>query len=200
MAGAPHDEGEVMSTHGEKRGFVQIARTLRAPLLRYLQRQVGDQTMAEDLLQETLLRVGCGLSEFAGRASVKTWVFSIASNVAMDYLRQPAHRLMVVEIEEAANVPTDEVALDDRLVIDEMNLCVREVIDSLSADYRTALILHDFEGMSVEQTAEICQCALPTAKIRIYCARQRLKDALGRQCDFYRDSGNVFRCTRSIEG
>jgi RNA polymerase sigma-70 factor, ECF subfamily len=48
-----------------------------------------------------------------------------------------------------------------------MNACVREVIDSLPDDYRAALVLHDLEGLSGAQTAEIAGCTLPTAKIRI---------------------------------
>jgi RNA polymerase sigma-70 factor (ECF subfamily) len=73
---------------------------------------------------------------------------------------------------------------------------VREVIDSLPEDYRTALVLHDLEGQTAVQTAEIVGCSLATAKIRIHRARLRLKEALNQQCEFYRDEENVFRCDR----
>ena len=53
-----------------------------------------------------------------------------------------------------ANRPAPDRAIDERLVIDEMNACVRGVIDSLPDAYRAALILHDIEGLSAEQTAE----------------------------------------------
>jgi RNA polymerase sigma-70 factor, ECF subfamily len=82
------------------------------------------------------------------------------------------------------------------VVVDEMNACVRQVIESLPDDYRAALVLHDLEGLSVEQTAEICGCSLPTAKIRIHRARHRLRKALQRQCDFYHDPEAVLRCDR----
>jgi len=177
--------------------FAQLARELSAPLLRYLTRQVGDAALAEDLRQETLLKIERGLPGFAGRADIKTWAFSIASRVAIDYLRQPAHRLKVVEMDAAAQVADGHAEIDEQLVIDEMNSCVRGVIDSLPPDYRTALILHDLEGMSAEQTAAVSQCSLATAKIRIHRARQRLKAALARQCDFYHDSDSVLRCTRA---
>lgn len=176
--------------------FHQVATELAEPLLRYLTRQIGDPMVAEDLRQETLLRIERGLPNFAGRAQLKTWAFSIAGNVVADYLRQPQHRLKLVDIEEAANASADDQTLDEQLVIDEMNSCVRGVIDSLPPDYRTALILHDLEGMTAEQTADVSQCSLATAKIRIHRARQRLKDALQRQCDFYRDTDDVFRCSR----
>ena len=78
-----------------------------------------------------------------------------------------------------------------------MNACVRGVIDTLPADYRAALVLHDLEGLTAEQTAAIVGCSLPTAKIRIHRARQRLRKALEDECRFYRDDGSVFRCTRA---
>lgn len=77
-----------------------------------------------------------------------------------------------------------------------MNVCVRQVIDSLPEDYRAALVLHDLEGLTAEQTAQISGCTLPTAKIRIHRARSRLRDALRRECDFYRDSDDILRCDR----
>ncbi len=179
--------------------FEQVARDLSTPLLRYLTRQVGDASVAEDLRQETLLKIERGLPGFAGRASIKTWAFSIASHVAIDYLRQPSQRLKMVAIDEAADIAADNGSMDDGCVVDEMNSCVRAVIDSLPPDYRTALILHDLEGMTAAQTAEVSQCSLATAKIRIHRARARLKAALAKQCDFYHDSDSdsVLRCTRT---
>jgi RNA polymerase sigma-70 factor (ECF subfamily) len=82
------------------------------------------------------------------------------------------------------------------MVIDEMNSCVREVIDTLPEDYRAALVLHDIEGLTAAATAEACGCSLATAKIRIHRARARLKKALDTECVFYRDEENVFRCDR----
>ncbi len=174
----------------------QIAQELSGPLLRYLERYVGDGAVAEDLLQETLVRIARGLPGFAGRASLKTWAFSIATRVAADHFRQPANRLHIVEIDESADLSDGERAADERLVIDQMNACVRQVLDSLPEDYRAALVLADLEGLTASQIAEICGCFLPTAKIRIHRARLRLKKALQQECDFYRDTNNVLRCDR----
>jgi len=174
----------------------QLAEELSTPLRRYLGRFVGNPTVAEDLLQETFIRIGRGLPGFAGRASVKTWAFSIATRVAADHFRQPDHRVAIVDVDESLEFTDGEPTVDQQLVIDEMNACVREVIDSLPEDYRAALVLHDLEGLTAAQTADVCGCSLPTAKIRIHRARERLKEALKKECDFYRDSDNVFRCDR----
>jgi RNA polymerase sigma-70 factor (ECF subfamily) len=101
-----------------------------------------------------------------------------------------------VEVDDSVELPDADRPVDERLVIDEMNECVRQVIDSLPEDYRAALVLHDLEGHSAAETAEICGCSLPTAKIRIHRARFRLRGALQEKCDFYRDSESVLRCDR----
>ncbi|HEY0847956.1 MAG TPA: RNA polymerase sigma factor [Noviherbaspirillum sp.] len=176
--------------------FDDIARDLSPSLQHYLRRLVGDHAVADDLLQETLLRVARALPGFDARASLKTWAFSIATNAAADYFRKPEHRLKIVAIEAEDDWADETRSVDERIVVDEMNACVRQVIDSLPEDYRAALVLHDLEDLSVEQTAGICGCSLATAKIRIHRGRQRLKQALQRQCSFYRDGDNVLRCDR----
>ena len=174
--------------------FEDVARELSEPVLRYLERYVGDRALANDLWQETLLRVHQGLPTFGGRSSFKTWVFSIARRVAADYYRQPGRKARMVELDE--ELFDIGLATDERMVVDEMNECVRQVIKSLPDSYREALGLHEIEGLSAEQTAEGCDCTVATAKIRIHRARLRLKKALENQCEFYRDSESILRCDR----
>ncbi|MBI4193966.1 MAG: RNA polymerase sigma factor [Betaproteobacteria bacterium] len=188
-----------MNHAAQQVSFAELARELSPPLLRYLQRYAGDRVAADDLLQETLIRIARGLPGFAARSSVKTWAFSIATRVAADHFREPERRIRIVDVDEAMDLPDPDTALDDRAVMDEMNACVRKVIDSLPEDYRAPLVLHDLEGLSAQEMAEICGCTLATAKIRIHRARQRLKAALQQQCDFYRDGENVLRCERKPE-
>jgi RNA polymerase sigma-70 factor (ECF subfamily) len=186
-----------MSPESSRYVFEDVAEELSDSLRRYLERLVGDSSIADDLLQDTLLKIARALPGFEGRSSVKTWAFTIATRVATDHFRRPQNRAQMVDIGETAH--TLDAATDENLVVDEMNSCVREVIDSLPEDYRTALVLHDLEGQTAAQVAEIAGCSLPTAKIRIHRARRRLKEALGEECRFYRDSNNVFRCDRKQE-
>jgi RNA polymerase sigma-70 factor (ECF subfamily) len=194
------DLGGIMDTETARFVFEDVAQELSGPLRRYLERLVGNRATADDLVQETLIKIARALPEFEERSSVKTWAFTIATRVATDHFRRPHSRAQMVEIDESAPVLVSDAEIDQRLVIDEMNSCVREVIDSLPEDYRTALVLHDLEGQTAAQTAEISGCSLATAKIRIHRARLRLKEALNRQCDFYRDEKGVFRCDRKQDG
>jgi len=180
--------------------FEDVAEALSAPLRRYLERMVGNSATADDLLQETLMKIARGLPDFEGRSSVKTWAYTIATRVATDYFRRPGTQVHSIGIEEAGEVPTADAGDDERLVIDEMNACVREVIDSLPEDYRAALILHDLQGLTAVATAEACACTLATAKIRIHRARARLRKALEAECEFYRDDEDILRCDRKSPG
>jgi RNA polymerase sigma-70 factor (ECF subfamily) len=193
------DLGGIMETETSRFVFEDVVQELSGPLRRYLERLVGNRTTADDLLQETLLKIARALPEFEGRSSVKTWAFTIATRVATDHFRRPHSRAKMVEIDESAPVHVRDAEIDQRLVIDEMSSCVRGVIDSLPEDYRTALVLHDLEGQTAAQIAEIAGCSLATAKIRIHRARRRLKEALNQQCTFYRDEEDVFRCDRKSE-
>ena len=140
--------------------FEDAARDLSPPVMRYLERYVGNCSVAEDLLQETLIRMNKGWDAFEGRSSVKTWAFSIASRVAADYLRQPGRKFTIVVLDEADEPADPEAATVERLVEEEMNCCVRQVIDRLPDAYREVLILHDLEGLSAEQVAAVCGCTV----------------------------------------
>jgi RNA polymerase sigma-70 factor (ECF subfamily) len=185
---------EEMGPESTRYAFEDVAEELSGPLRRYLERLAGDRSTADDLLQDTLLKIARALPSFEGRSSVKTWAFTIATRVATDHFRRPQNRARMIGIDETA--PTLDAEADQNLVVDEMNSCVREVIDSLPEDYRTALVLHDLEGQTAAQVAEIAGCSVATAKIRIHRARRRLKEALDEECRFYRDADNVFRCDR----
>ena len=176
--------------------FDDIVQEHGGVLLRHLTRQVGNATLAEDLLQDTLLRVAKGLPGFEGRASLKTWLFAIANHVVADHLRGPQLRHKIIAIEEMDEPESPEVPPAEQLVIDEMNQCVREVIDSLPADYRAALVLCDLEDMSNAEMAEVLGITLAAAKVRLHRARSRLRRALESSCGLYTDSQSVLRCER----
>lgn len=176
--------------------FESVAREFSPRLLRYLHRQIGNEATANDLLQETLIRIARGLAHFEGRAALKTWVFAIANHVVADHLRKPEMRRSIVDMEVLRDFEDADAPLDARIEFDEMNRCVREVIDSLPSDYRAALVLHDLEDMDCAQTASVLGISAGATRVRIHRARARLKQALERECGFYHDSENVLRCQR----
>lgn len=174
-----------------------VLRSLLPALQRYLRRYCQDPSVAEEVLQETLLRIDRALPGFQGRSRLDTWALAIASRAAADHFRAARREIETVPVEEDDTLLVGgDASLDERLVIDEMNACVREVIDALPSDYRAALILRDLEGYSTEEAAAVLECTAATVKIRLHRARARLQAALGRRCEFYRDRASVLRCER----
>lgn len=176
--------------------FEDVANEYSSYLSHYLQRVVQDRGIAEDLLQQTLMRIARGLPDFDGRSSVKTWAYTIATRTAMDHFRKSRTEPLVVNEAEAAGVEDDAPTPEQHLALEQMNACVREVVAALPDEYRTAILLHDFSGLSVRETAAACGCSEATAKVRIHRARAKLKLALQKECTLYHDENNVLRCHR----
>jgi len=176
-------------------------------ILRYLHRLTRNRDRAEELTQETFLRVGRGLRRFRGDSKITTWIYRIATNVYLDECRKPPPLGRSPERAEATpGEPSGPPAgplpkLADRLFEEsEMGNCIREVIDGLPPDHRTAIVLHDLQGLPNKEVARILDCSLDAAKIRVHRARQRLRARLAEGCDFYHDEENVLRCDRKPPG
>lgn len=183
-------------TRSAELSFEDVAKALSAPLGRYLQRVAVDRGLAEDLLQETLLRIARGLPDFKGGSSVKTWAYTIATRTALDHFRKRGASSLVVDESEAAELSDDAPTPEQRLALEQMNTCVREVVAALPEEYRAAILLHDFGGLTARETAAACGCSEANAKARIHRARAKLKEALEKECALYRDEDHVLRCHR----
>jgi RNA polymerase sigma-70 factor (ECF subfamily) len=177
--------------------FEELAAELSPQLTAYLARMTGSAADADDLLQETLMRIARALPDFEGRSSPKNWAYRIATNVAIDFLRKNKKGKFSEFGQEEDRSELDE---EDRMVLDEMNDCVRGVIDGLPPDYRAALILFNLQGKSVAETAQILDISVAAAKVRIHRAKARLKEALNRKCDFYASDDGNLRCDRKKPG
>ena len=89
-----------------------------------------------------------------------------------------------------------DVDEEDRLILDEMNSCVREVIEGLPSAQRAAVVLFHLENRSIGEVAEILGVSGGAVKVRVHRARALLKEALGRECDFYVTRDGTTRCER----
>lgn len=177
--------------------FEQVVGELRGPLFAYLRKMLGNSADADDLLQETLMRMAAALPTLEATTATRSWAFRIATHAAIDHIRKNK-RASLVEFTEDHDRGHDRCVPDeeDRIELDEMNSCVREVIDSLPPDYRAAIVLFSLEGRSVAETAEILGITTGAAKVRLHRARKRLKQALDQQCTYYTTADGTMRCDR----
>lgn len=194
-----------MMTRDELR-FQQIYEEYSARILRYLSRMVGE-TNAEDLTQDVFVKVGLALGDFRGDSQLHTWIYKIATNTALDWLRRSSTRKEKNESIQMDSsrpdgenhhtcTPIDAIEGEQRFIRQEMNGCIRSVIDTLPEAYRSVLILSELEGIQDSEIAEILGISLQAAKIKLHRARARLKKELEKTCVFYRDERNEFACDR----
>ncbi len=160
----------------------------------FLRRQVGDDHAAEDLLQETFVRIHKRLNDLDDESRLHAWVFRIARNLATDHLR--ARTPSDVDDQD---VPSPESESDDD---ENLNAVVREwlppMIAQLPDPYREALQMYEFEHLPQQEIADRLGISLSGAKSRIQRGREKLKGILFDCCSFERDRrGNVIGFTRN---
>ncbi len=193
-----------MTTNPES--LQKLYEEFRPRILRYLTRMTGE-TDAEDLTQEVFVKVDKALPGFRGESSLATWIYRIATNIALDHVRSASSRYAsrhtdIADAEdpqsgEGAAESAEKVQLPDTLLIrKDMNECIRGIVDSLPELYRTALVLSDLEGLTNSEIAGVLGLSLDTVKIRIHRGRTRLRMELDKKCVFYRDSRNELACDR----
>ena len=166
-------------------------------ILRYLTRMVGAQD-AEDLAQEVFIRAAKAYEDFRHEAKTETWLYRIATHVAVDRLRGTASRretLLGQDLGEVAADGRETVStLEEKTLRRAANECIRNVIYGLPEKYRTPLILSELEGFTNREIAEILEVSLDTVKIRLHRAKEQLKQALLDACQFSRDERNELTC------
>lgn len=180
--------------------FDQIYTEHRPLIHRYLSRLVGAND-AEDLTQETFIRVGQGLSTFTNRSSLATWIYRIATNAATDRLRSKAYKqetatIYVADPDRCPGQPGADKPLtaEDNLVRKEMNECIQAYISFLPENYRTVLVLSELEGLKSSEIAAILGLSLGTVKIRLHRAKEKLRQELAEGCIFYHTDCNQLAC------
>ena len=178
--------------------FPSLYTDFHPKVLRYLTRLVGDSD-AEDLAQEVFVKASLGMAGFRGEAQVSTWLYRIATNLAVDRLRSPSYQRVALLDFPEDGLPDLETELEDgnpwtgekaseiekQLVQKYMSECLMGFIAKLPEDYRTALVLSELEGLSNKQIAEILGVTLETVKIRLHRARARLREDLLNHCEYY---------------
>src|SRR3990172_278829 len=150
--------------------FQRVYDEFHVRIRRYLVR-LGGPGDADDLTQETFARVRQAVAGFRGEAALSTWIYRIATNVALDRARSPRFQLQAhtAEPEALAALGTMPVIEQD-IASREMSACVRDYVDQLPADSRTVVILSELEELPDWEIAEILGISLEAAKIRLHRA------------------------------
>lgn len=170
---------------GNLEAFDIIVKRYKNRLMNFVYRFVHDQDVAEDIVQETFLRVFRNRREYKAIANFSTWIFTIAGNLAKSELRR-RKRWNFFSIDAAIDDESDRTfdlpdmgQKPDRVTaVKMMEEYVQEAIDSLQKKYKEALILRDVEGMSYLEIADITKVPVGTVKSRVNRARLKLQRKL----------------------
>ena len=175
--------------------FQKIYDMFQPKILRYLTRFI-DESEAEDLTQETFVKVHQALENFRNESQLSTWIYRIATNTALDRLRSPTFQ-RTAQGSLSENLDESEIAdkaictgekkplIEQQLIREEMNECIRGYIEKLPETFRAVLVLSEYEGLKNNEIADILEITLDTVKIRLHRAKTKLKEELETNCELY---------------
>ena len=159
-------------------------------LYRVARSVLGDDSEAEDVVQEAYVRAFASLGTFRGDSSLTTWLTRITLNEALGRLRQrrPTVELTVLDLKPAgsANIipfPIMQPGTDPERTVAQQQIrrLIEGAIDELPEAFRTVFVMREIEEMSVEETADFLKIEPATVKTRLHRARRRLRQALDQQ-------------------
>jgi RNA polymerase sigma-70 factor, ECF subfamily len=169
---------------GDEASFDLLLRRYRTPLVNFLFRMVRDSATAEDLAQEVFLRVYRARKQYSPTAKFTTWLFRIATNLALNSIRDNRHRQMETSIDappkedqDAApmELPSREMRIDEHMI--ERDRCdfIRHAVEALPEKQRAAVLLHKYEEMDYGEIAKILDCSESALKSLLFRAYETLR-------------------------
>jgi len=169
---------------GDDASFDFLLVKYRSPLVNFLYRMVRDRATAEDLAQDVFLRVYRARKEYIPSAKFTTWLFRIATNAALNSVRDHRHQRMEVSLDAPAGeeqealpreLPAREMRIDEHLLERDRVEFIQRAIASLPDKQRAAVLLHKYEEMDYAEIAQILDCTEAALKSLLFRAYENLR-------------------------
>jgi RNA polymerase sigma-70 factor (ECF subfamily) len=154
-----------------RRAFEELYNRYAADVYRYCFRVVGDQALAEDLFQETFLRLYRSAADERVMTNVAAFILRIARNLCLNTKKNRHYTLLSLEQFE---LPAHDTGYERK----EMEHLVLTALDCLPDDYREVIVLREYEGLSYAEIADVVGISVSTVGIRIFRARRKLAEIL----------------------
>lgn len=174
---------------GSEQAYRELLGRYQRPVFSLIYRMVRDRELAEDLAQETFVKVFNHIDKYNPKFKFSSWIFKIANNVAIDHLRK--RQLDTVSIDgsphaassaeasaSAFELPSRQESALDELEARELGSAIERAIAALRPEYRACIMLRHVEGRSYEEIAATLDLPLGTVKTYIHRARNELRTAL----------------------
>jgi RNA polymerase sigma-70 factor (ECF subfamily) len=172
---------------GDEQSFELLLQRYRTPLVNFLYRMVRAREEAEDLAQEVFLRVYRARKDYVPSAKFTTWLFRIATNLALNSVRDNRHQRMEVSLDAPVTLDAedgDEKPLDiaekhpnieQYLVEEARKKMIRHAIDKLPEKQRAAVLLHKYQELDYGDIAKILECSESALKSLLFRAYETLR-------------------------
>lgn len=179
-----------LALKGSEKAYRELLGRYQRPVFSLIYRMVRDRELAEDISQETFVKVFNHLGSFNPKYKFSSWIFKIASNLAIDHLRKKD--LKTVSLDGSRHAETPDQVEATRITVEspgenpeefleakELGEEIERAIEALRPEYRSAILLRHVEGRPYEEIAEIMDIPLGTVKTYIHRARSELRQTLG---------------------
>jgi RNA polymerase sigma-70 factor (ECF subfamily) len=189
LANLPDADVVQLARQGRETAFRELVRRYERPVFSLIFRMVRNRETAEDLSQDTFIKVLNHIDRYSPEFKFSSWLFKIANNVAIDHLRK--RQLEVISMDGAAHAATSseiestsfDVAVHQESALEEMESrelggAIERAIAALRPEYRSCIMLRHVEGRSYEEIAATLDLPLGTVKTYIHRARHELRRAL----------------------
>jgi RNA polymerase sigma-70 factor, ECF subfamily len=168
---------------GDEASFEILLHKYRSPLVNFLFRMVRDRATAEDLAQEVFLRVYKARAQYSPSAKFTTWLFRIATNLALNSVRDNRHHHLDVSIDASVEedeappmqLPSRDMRIDEHMVERDRAEFIRQKISALPEKQRVAVLLHKYEEMDYADIAKILECSESALKSLLFRAYETLR-------------------------
>ncbi|MFZ1939009.1 MAG: sigma-70 family RNA polymerase sigma factor [Terracidiphilus sp.] len=172
---------------GDEAGFNYLAQKYHRPMIHFLFRMVGNHAVAEELAQEVFLRVYRARSSYRAEARFSTWLYRIATNLAVNHARDTKHERTAQTVyldaadEETGTTPDladDDPSAEESMLRDERMAAIRKHVLALPERQRMAVLMHKYQGMDYRQIGEVLKLSESATKSLLFRAYQTLREKL----------------------
>lgn len=171
---------------GDAEGLAEIIRAYRDALIMYLCTFVHDFCTAEELAEETFVHLGTKKPRDKGGYAFSTWLYAIARNITLSYLRKKKRRGEIIT-QDFDEISQDEISLEESYIREERRITVHRAMRGLKPEYAQILWLVYFERMPVKDAARVMNKSAQNAETLIHRARNALKEKLLQEGFIYED-------------
>ena len=164
---------------GDDNGFIDIIKDYKDGLILYINNFTQNIFTAEDLAEDTFVKIVTKKPRFSGKSSFRTWLYAIGRNVTMDYLRR--HKAQEVSFDELPEIREAEKSLEAQYIKQEDKIALHQAMEKLNPQYKQVLWLVYFENFSNAEVAVVMRKPIRNVETLLYRAKQSLKTELNKE-------------------